>query len=445
MMKPKKSESQKMLYSFSVRLADILDHRHPLYTLADTIEWSRFDTAFEPMYCGDNGAPAIRTRLMVALHYLKHAFNLSDEAVVDRWVENPYWQYFSGEELFQHELPIHPTSMTKWRNRLKAKGLETLLEETIAAGLKMHVVSPKAMQTVVVDTTVQEKAVAFPTDARLYHKARLSLVRMANRFGFSLRQSYLRKGKHAFIGYHRYAAAGQYKRAKKPLKQLKTYLGRVIRDLERKLLEQPAFATFFQDLLDRAKRILTQQRHDSQKLYSIHAPETECISKGKVHKKYEFGCKVGLVTTARRPFILGIQAFHGNPYDGHTLTLSLQQAERLSDQKIKTALTDLGYRGHGYVGEAMIHLVGRNFKKLTAPLRRLFKRRSSIEPVIGHAKMECRLNRNYLKGQEGDRMNAILVGCGYNLRRLLRHLFCWLDSVARIFQRMRSQPQLAMA
>jgi hypothetical protein len=207
MMKPQKSELQKMLYSFSVRLADLLDHRHPLYALADRIEWSCFDEAFEPMYCGDNRVPAIR-------------------------------------------------------------------------------------------------------------------------FGIPLRQSYLRKGKHAFIGYHRYAAARQYKRAKKPLKQLKTYLGRVIRDLERNLLEQPAFATFFQDLLDRAKRILTQQRHDSPKLYSVHAPETECISKGKVHKKYEFGCKVGLVTTARRPFILGIQAFHGNPYDGHTLTLSLQQAER---------------------------------------------------------------------------------------------------------------------
>jgi IS5 family transposase len=340
-MKPKKSESQQMLYSFSVRLRDILDHGHPLYTLADKIEWPRFDEAFEPMYCGDNGAPAIRTRLMVGLHYLKHAFNLSDEAVVDRWVENPYWEYFCGEETFRHELPIHPTSMTKWRNRLKAKGLETLLEETIRAGLKMKVVSPRAMQTVVVDTTVQEKAVAFPTDARLYHKARLSLVRMASRFGIPLRQSYLRKGKHALIGTQRYAAAGQYKRAKKPLKQLKTYLGRVIRDLERKLGMQPNVAKCVQDLLDRAKRILLQQRHDSQKLYSMHAPETECISKGKVHKKYEFGCKVGLVTTARHPFILGIQAFHSNPYDGHTLARSLQQAQRLSDQKIKTALTDL--------------------------------------------------------------------------------------------------------
>jgi IS5 family transposase len=433
-MKPKSPESQKRLFSFSVRLSEILDHRHPLYTLADTIDWSRFDTAFEPMYCGDNGAPAIRTRLMVGLHYLKHTFNLSDEAVVDRWVENPYWQYFSGEETFQHELPIHPTSMTKWRNRLKVKGLESLLAETIAAGLKMKVISSKALQTVVVDTTVQEKAVAFPTDARLYHKARLSLVRLAGRFGLSLRQSYTRMGKYAFIGYHRYAAAGQYKRAKKPLKQLKTYLGRVIRDIERKLLLQPEIAKCFRELLDRAKRILMQQRHDSQKLYSMHAPETECISKGKVHKKYEFGCKVGLVTTARHPFILGIQAFHGNPYDGHTLSRSLQQAQRLSDQTIKTVLTDLGYRGHGYIGEATIHLVGRNFRKLTAPLRRLFKRRSSIEPVIGHAKTECRLNRNYLKGQEGDRMNAILVGCGYNLRRLLRHLFLILEWVMTIFR-----------
>jgi IS5 family transposase len=335
--------------------------------------------------------------------------------------------------------------MTKWRNRLAAKGLETLLAETIAAGLKMKVVSPRALQTVVVDTTVQEKAVAFPTDARLYYKARLSLVRMASRLGIPLRQSYLRKGKHALIGTQRYVAAGQYQRAKKPLKQLKTYLGRVIRDIERKLWMQPKVAKVFEDLLDRAKRILTQQRHDSQKLYSMHAPETECISKGKVHKKYEFGCKVGLVTTARHPFILGIQAFHSNPYDGHTLARSLQQAQRLSDQKIKTALTDLGYRGHGYVGEATIHLVGRNFKKLTASIRRLFKRRSSIEPVIGHAKTEFRLNRNYLKGQEGDRMNAILVGCGYNLRRLLRHLLLCLEWVREIFHFPAVQPSFAIA
>jgi len=241
-MKAKPSDPQKVLFSFSNRLVDMIDLTHPMVKLADQIDWSRFDEAFEPMFCVDNGAPAIRTRLMVGLHYLKHAFNVSDEDVVARWVENPYWQYFCGEDHFRHEFPIHPTSMTKWRNRIKAKGLETLLEATIQVGLKMKAVTQKQAQTVVVDTTVQEKAAAFPTDARLYHKARQTLVRTAQQIGMTLRQSYLRKGKQAFILYHRYAAARQYNRAKKPLKRLKTYLGRVIRDIERKLPNRPHFA-----------------------------------------------------------------------------------------------------------------------------------------------------------------------------------------------------------
>lgn len=431
-MKAKPSDPQKVLFSFSIRLADILDPAHSLVRLAGQIEWSRFDEAFTPMFCPDHGAPAIRTRLMVGLHYLKHAFNVSDEDVVVRWVENPYWQYFCGEETFQHELPIHPTSMTKWRNRIKAKGLETLLEETIRAGLKLKAVTPQQARTVVVDTTVQEKAVAFPTDARLYQKARATLVRAAQRRGLVLRQSYVRKGKQALIAYHRYTAARQYNRAKKPLKKLKTYLGRVIRDLERKVADSPALTEQLAELLSRAQRIYTQQRHESHKLYSMHAPEVECIAKGKVHKKYEFGNKVGLVTVARRPFVLGIQAFHGNPYDGHTLSASLAQASRLSGIAIERVLVDLGFRGHDYTGPAMVHTVGRGFKKLTRSIRDLFKRRSSIEPVIGHAKSENRLGRNYLKGQEGDRMNAILVGCGYNLRCLLRHLLFWLQILHRI-------------
>jgi transposase, IS5 family len=432
-MKAKPSDPQKVLFSFSNRLVDMIDLTHPMVRLADQIDWSRFDEAFEPMFCVDNGAPAIRTRLMVGLHYLKHAFNVSDEDVVARWVENPYWQYFCGEDHFRHEFPIHPTSMTKWRNRIKAKGLETLLEATIQVGLKMKAVTQKQAQTVVVDTTVQEKAAAFPTDARLYHKARQTLVRTAQQIGMTLRQSYLRKGKQAFILYHRYAAARQYNRAKKPLKRLKTYLGRVIRDIERKLPNRPHFAKSIQDLLQRAKRILAQQRHDKNKLYSVHAPEVECIAKGKVHKKYEFGCKVGLVTTAKHPFVLGIQAFHDNPYDGHTLSTCVAQAERLSGADIQTILTDQGYRGHDYSGAAKVHIVGRGFKKLTRPLRKLLKRRSSIEPVIGHAKSECRLGRNVLKGREGDKMNAILAGCGYNLRRLLRHLLLCLQFLTRIF------------
>jgi IS5 family transposase len=319
--------------------------------------------------------------------------------------------------------------MTKWRKKIKAEGMEKLLEVTIKTGLKTKAIKRSELKRLSVDTTVQEKAITFPTDAKLYQRMRERLVSKSKDCGIELRQSYVRKGKQALVMYGRYAHARQYRRAKKQLRKLKTYLGRVTRDIERKVAFSADVAKEFEELLSLSQRLLTQQRQDKNKLYSIHAPEVSCISKGKSHKRYEFGCKVGVVTTMKNPFIVGIQAFEGNPFDGHTLSSSIEQAERLGSFKAEEIYVDRGYRGHDYGGQALVQIVRLGWRKLPRSLRRWLRRRSVVEAVIGHSKNECRLARNYLLGTEGDRINALLCGCGYNIRRLLRFFIFWLYEI----------------
>jgi len=264
----------------------------------------------------EGGRPALPVRLMVGLHYLKALYNESDESVVAKWVENPYWQYFCGEETFQHQLPCHPSSLGNWRRRVGVDGLEKLLSQVIKTAMQCEALSVKDVKQVIVDTTVQEKAIAFPTDARLYDKARRAIVRMARQHQVKLRQTYVRVGKQALLKQSRYAAARQGRRAQKQTRSLRTFLGRVIRDVERKLQPMPDAVA---QLLEHAKQIHQQQKQDKGKCYSIHAPEVECIAKGKAHKPYEFGCKVVMATTSASNWIVGIAAQHGNPYDGTTL------------------------------------------------------------------------------------------------------------------------------
>lgn len=427
-MQAKPRDTQGELYS--VRLDFLCKENHPLARLSKVIAWSQFDETFGSLYAEGQGRPAKPTRLMVGLHYLKHAFDLSDEEVVSQWVENPYWQLFCGEEFFRHEFPIDPSSMTRWRKRVESAGLETLLAETIAAGLKTKVLTQTSLNRLNVDTTVQEKAITFPTDAKLYHRLRVKLVGDAKACGVKLRQPYTRKSKQALVMQSRYRHARQMKRARKSLKQLKVYLGRVTRDIERKISGNTDLEKRFASRLAMSHHLLKQQRTDKNKLYSLHASEVECIAKGKVHKPYEFGCKVSVTTTSKDNYVVGSQAFHGNPYDGHTLKSAVEQAERLGDFATQAISVDRGYRGHNYDGAAKVHLARSGLRKVKASLRRWLKRRSAIEPVIGHMKNDGRLDRNYLLGQEGDRMNAILCGAGRNIRKLLRayllFLFSWL-------------------
>lgn len=409
---------------FRSRLDQILNRQHPLYRLADSIDWSFFDREFGTLYVENFGRPGLPIRLLVGLHYLKHAYNVSDEAVVAQFVENGYWQYFCGCEYFQHKLPLDPTTLVKWRKRIGPKGMEKLLQGTIETAKSKEYVTEKHLERVNVDTTVQEKAIAHPTDSRLYYKARRILVRLAKREDIDLRQTYERVGKKAFIMQGRYSHARQMKRAKREQKRLKSQLGCVIRDIERKCeAPNPLLAT----MLERAKRIFSQKRDDKKKLYSMQAPEVECISKGKVHKKYEFGCKVSLVSTSKDNWIVGAQAVHGNPYDGHTLKGALDQTQAITGWRPEHAYCDNGYKGNPKeLDKTEIHLANKKKKSMKASEWKWYQRRSSIEPIIGHTKEDHRMDRNYLKGEEGDKINAILAGCGFNIRKLIRAILLWL-------------------
>ena len=411
---------------FRQRLENLLDLRHPLARLAGEIEWSVLSESFGVLYDAEQGRPGLPIRLLVGLHYLKHAFDLSDEEVVLRWVENPYWQYFCGEEYFQHKLPVDGSQLTRFRSRIGAGGCELMLKLTVMTGVLTKTVSARSLSQVTVESTVQEKAIAFPTDARLAHKGLVSLVRLARQLGLKLRQSYVRVGKRALFMHQRYQAARQTGRGRRELKKLKVYLGRVYREVQRQAVGLESAE--LQELLARVARVLTQRREDSHKLYSIHAPEVECIAKGKAHKKYEFGVKVSVATSTQSNFVVGMCSLPGNPYDGHTLSDALDQVARLTGQRPKECFVDRGYRGHEETATT-VFIAGQK-RGITPRLKRLLKRRNAIEPVIGHMKEDGRLDRNTLKGTTGDAMNALLVGAGHNLRLILRKLrllfaWCW--------------------
>lgn len=418
-MPPKDSPNKdKQNDLFRVELERIIDLNHALVKLSKQIQWEEFDKAFDPLFCEGNGRDACSTRLMVGLHYLKHAYDLSDQETLERWVDSPHWQYFCGMKYFEHELPIHYSSMSRWRNRIKEVGAEEMLGQTIQTGLKAGVIKPKTLERVNVDTTVEEKHIRFPTDARLYDRMRERLVKEAMGKGIQLRQTYRRVGRRVLMKQSCYAHAQQFKRAAKMTRHLKTLLGRVVRDIERKVLVEQNGS--LKEKLDLAKRLLRQQRQDSNKIYSIHEPHVECICKGKIHKRYEFGCKVSLVSASKDNWILASQALHGNPYDGKTLQSTFQQVQRIAGSMPKEAFCDLGYRGHEKIKDSHIHIVPRKRKHLSRSLRHWMNRRAAIEPIIGHLKAEHRLERNRLKGKLGDQINALLSACGFNFRKLLR-------------------------
>lgn len=445
-MKPKSQASEAQLQLFQAHFDQILNPDHPLVVLANKIDWPRFDAALEDCYCPDNGAPGKAVRLMVGLHYLKHAFNESDESVVARWVENPYWQYFCGFATMQHELPLHPTVLAKWRGRVGAEKLLLLLQETITMALREKQISPKELEHINVDTTVQEKNITPPTDSKLYYRAIIKLGKAAKQRGVVLRQSYVRVAKTASIKASRYAHAKQFRRMRRELRRLKTWLGRMIRDIRRKV---PDPDVALEDLLALCERLHKQQKHDKQKLYSLHEPEVVCISKGKAHKRYEFGQKISIATSNRGNWVLSVQLCEGNPYDGHTLTAALADVTSNTGIDVSDAYVDKGYRGHGYEGEATIHLAGSSHRGLTKTKRKRRRRRSAVEPVIGHLKSDTRMKRCFLKGLAGDAINAILAAAGLNLRKLLRRfifaLIYWLPRRADCRFGSDCQPNHALA
>ncbi len=378
---------------FRSRLENQIDLRHPLARLSQRMPWTALEQALSsrlPATQAGGGRPALPVRLIAGLLYLKHAYDLSDEAVCERWLENPYWQFFTGEVVFQTRLPCDASSLTRWRQRLGEAGMEELLAHTINAAHAMQAVDARELSRVIVDTTVQEKAIAYPTDSRLLEVARKKLVLLA--------------------------------KMRRVLRRQRTVLGRLVRDIQRKLDQvNTGVRERIAVWLERAQRLYTQRPKDKQKLYALHAPEVECIGKGKARQAYEFGVKVGIAVTACKGLVVGARSFPGNPYDGDTLAEQLEQTRGLlQDVSVEptVAIVDLGDRGREVDGVQVLHRG--KAKTLTRRQWRWIKRRQAVEPVIGHLKDDCRLRRCRLKGAQGDALHVLGCVAGYNLRWLLR-------------------------
>jgi IS5 family transposase len=423
-MRPKKHETTGSGDLFRARLDQIINLKNELAQLAGKIDWEWIDGEIAPLYA-DKGRPGIETRFAIGLLLLKHIYGLSDEGVCERWVYDPYFQYFTGEEFFQHEFPHERSDLSHWRKRLGDK-LELLLAESLRVAHASGALRTRDLARVTVDTTVQPKNITFPTDAKLLHAAIKGLNRLARKHGLRLRQSYLRIAKHAAMMAGRYAHAKQFNRHRRELRILRTRLGRLIRDIRRKIGGREDAQAGFEVPLARASQIRSQQqRQRGWKLYSFHAPEVECIGKGKASAPYEFGVKASIVTTnARAPggqFVLHAKALPGNPYDGHTLRDVIERTQKLTGCEIERAYVDKGYRGHDAQNPRRIFISGQK-RGVFGIIKRELRRRSAIEPVIGHMKAQGHLGRCYLKGRAGDAANAILTAIGHNLRLVLSWL-----------------------
>jgi IS5 family transposase len=408
--------------------------RHPLCRLARAMDWGVFEKEFGAFYCTE-GRPALPIRRMVGLLMLKSLRNHSDEGVVEFWNESPYAQYFCGEREFQCCWPCDPSELTHFRNRIGEQGAERILAATIG----LHGESAKEKE-VVVDTTVQEKNITFPTDTKLAAKIVRGGVKMARKHGVKLRQSFERTVPKLLAAQRGWRTKGGAARARKAAKRLKTIAGQVVRQLDAGLPAECKERRW----LETASKILSQKRGDSGKIYSLHEPQVYCVSKGKEHKKYEFGAKAGVVVGKTKGVILGAYSLPENDYDGHALKPMLEQVERLAGYRPAVAIGDKGFRGASHCGETEVVTPKRPKKEASAyekrKARNRFRRRAAIEPRIGHLKSDFRLGRNFLKGQLGDAINLLLAAAASNLslwmRQILFALYSEIRKLAETFGRL---------
>jgi IS5 family transposase len=443
---------------FRGRIEQMIDLRHPLVVLGTRMPWQEVEAALAGQFArrvregqrlegtdlfgpstqlvgagvSKAGRPRLPMRLMISLLYLKHAFNESDEALVERWGETPIWQFFSGMDYYEHRRACDPTVLVKFRRLLGEAGVEELLAQTINVAANLKLIERSELSDVIVDSTVAPKAVAYPTDSRLLETARAKLVEAAKAQGIALKQTYAKEGAYLRLKAGRYAHAKQFKRMRSVIRRQRTIVGRLQRSIQTRVT---TLTQAIRETLAKASRVFeqtatrktaarkTKPKTATPKLYSWHAPEVVCMSKGKARTPYEFGSKVGIATTLRGNLIVGARAFEGNPYDGHTLAEQVEQATILMQDtgvKPNTAWVDLGYRGVDAENPA-IQIKHRGKKtRLTALEIKTLKRRQAIEPVIGHLKADHRLGRCHLKGTLGDKLHAVLCAAGYNIRWLLR-------------------------
>lgn len=421
-MLPRKENTSQL--SFYSTFEEQLNHRHPLFILAGKINWPVFEESFAKHYRAGFGRPAKPIRLMVSLLMLKHLRNLSDESVVEQWAENAYYQYFSGEKAFASKEPCEASELVHFRNRIGAEGVELILKESIRINGKDGEEDKGS-----IDTTVQEKNITYPTDSKLHRKIIKKCITIAEKEGLILRQSYSRTLKRLGFDQRFRNHPKNGKKARKADRKVKTIAGRLIRELVRKLSPGQYAAE-----LALFGQVLNQKRNDKNKIYSLHEPDVKCISKGKEHKKYEFGSKVSITLTRNSGVIIGALNIPTNDYDGHTLEPAIEQQQRLTGHILKEVAVDRGYRGIKDVRGTAIHTPKPFTKKLTTyqktKRKKGFSRRAAIEPVISHLKTDYRLSRNFYKGIKGDNINVMLAAAAMNLKRIMN---IWKDNLWQPF------------
>lgn len=422
-----KIEKTPQLDMFKVPIQQYIRETHKLVLLTKRIDWDMLESELSQFYCLDNGRPSIPIRTVAGMLLLKRMFNESDESVIERWVENPYWQYFCGELYFRHESPFDRTELIKFRKRVGEKGIEILFKMSINLFPKKEVQEKE----VLIDTTVQEKNITYPTDVKLQKRIIERCRKIAKHEQIQLRQTYQKELKQLMIDQRFHSHPKRKKKAKAAARRIKVIAGKIYRDLKRNLDENQK--EYYSRLFAIFDKILVQQKDGKNKIYSIHQPHVKCIAKGKEAKKYEFGNKSSIVKTKNSGIIIGAMAFAENIYDGDTLSPQLQQVEMLTGRMPKYGIVDRGYRGRKIVEGVKIlspgKLVSSASRYLIQKTRKQFRARAGIEPVIGHIKRDHRMWRNFLLDEDGDKLNTILAATGFNLRKMLQRLEAGADII----------------
>ena len=424
---------------FRPMLVDFIDDKHELVLLSEKIDWDYFEKEFSPLY-SKTGNPSHPIRFMVGCLLLKHLYNLGDETLASAWIMNPYMQHFCGRVFFEHQFPCDPSNFVHFRKRIREKGIEKIFSYSV----RMHDAKTSTSNFVLSDTTVQENNTTFPTDAKLCKKVIDYCNKIAENEGIKQRQRYTKVSKQLVRNTYNGKHPKRAKLARKSQRQLKTIAMRLIRELERNFTAEQQ--EFYRESMELYTKAVTQKRNDTDKVYSLHKPFTRCIAKGKAHKQYEFGNKVGLVTTSNKgkKIILGIKAFLQTPYDGHTIEPLLEQMETGGQQLPKELVYDRGGKGKSEIKGVKISIPGVPRKTDTAyqkhTKRKKFRTRAAIEPIIGHLKTDFRLAQNYFLGETGPQINALLSATAWNMKKMMEILkekifFYFLNLIRLLFNR----------